>query len=88
MSLWGVGWTVGIPDAEDFLSLAYGPNKGQANHARFDLPAFGLTGPNAAGPNAAGHGPTHPRAARSACSMAQMASGRRYIEARKFPSAS
>ena len=28
------------PDAEDFLSLAYGPNKGQANHARFDLPEY------------------------------------------------
>ena len=28
------------PDGDTFLALGYGPNKGQANHARFDLPAF------------------------------------------------
>jgi hypothetical protein len=28
------------PDGGYFLDLLYGPNKGQANHARFDLPAF------------------------------------------------
>ena len=28
------------PDGDSFLALGYGPNKGQANHARFDLPAF------------------------------------------------
>jgi ABC-type transport system substrate-binding protein len=39
LAMWGVAWSVG-PDAEGFLVLAYGPNKGQANHARFDLPAF------------------------------------------------
>ncbi len=39
LAMWGVAWSTG-PDAEDFLVLAYGPNKGQANHARFDLPAF------------------------------------------------
>jgi len=39
LMMWGVGWTGG-PDAEDFLDLGYGPNKGQANHSRFDLPAF------------------------------------------------
>ncbi len=40
LMVWGVGWSASIPDAEDFLSLAYGPNKGQSNHARFDLPAY------------------------------------------------
>ena len=28
------------PDGQYFLDLLYGPNKGQANHARFDLPEF------------------------------------------------
>ena len=40
LMMWGVGWNASIPDAEDLLAVAYGPNKGQANHARFDLPAF------------------------------------------------
>ena len=40
LMMWGVGWAAGTPDANDFLSLAYGPNKGQANKARFDLPAY------------------------------------------------
>ncbi|HRP28002.1 MAG TPA: ABC transporter substrate-binding protein [Burkholderiaceae bacterium] len=40
LMMWGVGWTAGTPDAEDFMVLAYGPNKGQANKARFDLPAY------------------------------------------------
>uniref|UniRef100_UPI0025E68C53 ABC transporter substrate-binding protein n=1 Tax=uncultured Methylibium sp. TaxID=381093 RepID=UPI0025E68C53 len=39
LMMWGVGWSAG-PDGEGFLELGYGPNKGQANHARFDLPAF------------------------------------------------
>ena len=40
LMMWGVGWSASVPDAEQFLALGYGPNKGQANHARFDLPAF------------------------------------------------
>jgi ABC-type transport system substrate-binding protein len=40
LMMWGVAWSPSIPDAEDFLALAYGPNKGQSNHARFDLPAY------------------------------------------------
>ena len=40
LMMWGVGWSAGQPDADTFLALGYGPNKGQANHARFDLPAF------------------------------------------------
>jgi ABC-type transport system substrate-binding protein len=39
LMMWGVGWSGG-PDGEAFLVLGYGPNKGQANHARFDLPAY------------------------------------------------
>jgi ABC-type transport system substrate-binding protein len=34
-----VGWSAG-PDGAGFLELGYGPNKGQANHSRFDLPAY------------------------------------------------
>lgn len=40
LMMWGVGWSASVPDADQFLALGYGPNKGQANHARFDLPAF------------------------------------------------
>jgi len=39
LMMWGVSWSGG-PDAEAFLVLGYGPNKGQANHARFDQPAY------------------------------------------------
>jgi len=40
LMMWGVGWSAGQPDGDTFLALGYGPNKGQANHARFDLEAF------------------------------------------------
>jgi ABC-type transport system substrate-binding protein len=40
LMMWGVGWSAGDPDGDTFLSLGYGPNKGQANHSRFDLPEF------------------------------------------------
>ena len=40
LQMWGVGWSAAQPDADTFLGLGYGPNKGQSNHARFDLPAF------------------------------------------------
>ena len=40
LMMWGVGWSAASPDGDTFLALAYGPNKGGANHARFDLPAF------------------------------------------------
>ncbi len=39
LMMWGVGWTAG-PDGKGFLELGYGPNKGQANLARFELPAY------------------------------------------------
>lgn len=38
LMMWGVGWLAGQPDADTFIAMAYGPNKGQSNHARFDLP--------------------------------------------------
>src|SRR5512139_1502482 len=40
LMMWGVAWSAANPDGSYFLDLMYGPNKGQANHARFDLPAF------------------------------------------------
>jgi ABC-type transport system substrate-binding protein len=40
LMMWGVAWSATSPDGDTFLALAYGPNKGQANHSRFDLPAF------------------------------------------------
>ena len=40
LMMWGVGWVAAQPDGDTFLSLGYGPNKGQSNHARFDLPAY------------------------------------------------
>jgi ABC-type transport system substrate-binding protein len=40
LMMWGVGWSANAPDGDTFLALGYGPNKGQANHARFDLPAY------------------------------------------------
>lgn len=40
LMMWGVGWVANQPDGDTFLALGYGPNKGQANHARFNLPAF------------------------------------------------
>jgi len=39
LMMWGVGWTGG-PDGDQFLVLANGPDKGQSNHARFDLPEY------------------------------------------------
>jgi ABC-type transport system substrate-binding protein len=39
LQMWGMGWG-GSPDGSDLLALAYGPAKGEANHARFDLPAY------------------------------------------------
>lgn len=42
LMIWGVAWGAVSPDATYFLDLMYGPNKGQANHARFDLPDYNL----------------------------------------------
>ncbi len=40
LQMWGVGWSAAVPDADSFFVLLYGPNAGQANHSRFDLPEF------------------------------------------------
>ncbi len=40
LQMWGTGWSAALPDGGYFLEVLYGPNKGQSNHARFDLPAF------------------------------------------------
>lgn len=40
LMMWGLAWSATMPDASDLLGLMYGPNKGQSNHARFDLPAY------------------------------------------------
>jgi ABC-type transport system substrate-binding protein len=40
LMMWGVAWVATTPDAGYHLALAYGPNAGQANHSRFNLPAF------------------------------------------------
>ena len=40
LMMWGLGWTAAIPDADPFYQIIYGPNKGQANHSRFDHPEF------------------------------------------------
>lgn len=37
---WRLGWGGMYPDGEAFYVMLYGPNGGQANHSRFDLPAF------------------------------------------------
>ena len=39
LMMWGVSWSGG-PDGEQFLLLGQGAGKGQANHARFDLPEY------------------------------------------------
>jgi ABC-type transport system substrate-binding protein len=40
LMMWGLGWFAGNPDGDTFLAIGYGPDKGQSNHARFDLPAY------------------------------------------------
>ena len=40
LQMWGVGWSAAVPDADSFFVLLYGPNAGQANHSRFNLPEF------------------------------------------------
>jgi ABC-type transport system substrate-binding protein len=34
------GWNADYPDAENFMQLLYGPNIGQSNDSRFNLPEF------------------------------------------------
>jgi ABC-type transport system substrate-binding protein len=40
LMIWNLGWIAGDPDADTFYQILYGTSKGQANHSRFDLPAW------------------------------------------------
>jgi len=40
LMMWATGWAAAIPDGSYYMDLMYGPNKGQANASRFNLPAF------------------------------------------------
>ena len=40
LQMWGLGWSVAVPDADAFFVMLYGPNGGQANHSRFKHPEF------------------------------------------------
>ncbi|HXF77611.1 MAG TPA: ABC transporter substrate-binding protein [Usitatibacter sp.] len=40
LQMWGLGWIAAVPDADSFFQTLYGPNSGQANHARFRQPDF------------------------------------------------
>ena len=40
LQMWGLGWTAAVPDADAFFVMLYGPNGGQANHSRFNIPEF------------------------------------------------
>jgi ABC-type transport system substrate-binding protein len=40
LMIWNLGWLAGDPDADTFYQILYGISKGQANHSRFDLPAW------------------------------------------------
>ncbi len=37
--IWNFAWQAQEPDSDLFFSLAYGPNNGSANDARFSLKA-------------------------------------------------
>ena len=40
LQMWGLGWSAAVPDADSFFVMLYGPNGGQANHSRFNVPEF------------------------------------------------
>lgn len=40
LQIWGFSWSAQSPDGGFYLSIAYGPNAGDANDPRFALPAF------------------------------------------------
>ena len=40
LMLWNLGWIAPIPDADTFYTILYGPNAGQSNLSRFDLPQW------------------------------------------------
>jgi ABC-type transport system substrate-binding protein len=42
LMMWTTGWSAANPDGTYFMDLMYGPNKGQSNASRFDLPAYNV----------------------------------------------
>jgi ABC-type transport system substrate-binding protein len=40
LMMWSLGWIAAMPDADTFYTILYGPNKGQSNQSRFDLPQW------------------------------------------------
>jgi ABC-type transport system substrate-binding protein len=40
LMMWSLGWIAAMPDADNFYVILYGPNKGQSNQSRFDLPQW------------------------------------------------
>ncbi len=40
MMMWGYSWVANTPDGSFYLGIAYGPNAGESNDARFGLPAY------------------------------------------------
>jgi ABC-type transport system substrate-binding protein len=40
LMMWQLGWIASDPDADAFYAILYGPNKGQSNQSRFDLPQW------------------------------------------------
>lgn len=40
LMMWRLAWAAGYPDGEAFYVMLYGPNAGQANHARFKVAEF------------------------------------------------
>src|SRR2546429_3553919 len=40
LMMWTLGWLASMPDADTFYVILYGPNKGQSNQSRFDLPQW------------------------------------------------
>jgi ABC-type transport system substrate-binding protein len=40
LMMWSLGWSAAMPDADTFYVILYGPNKGQSNQSRFDLPEW------------------------------------------------
>jgi ABC-type transport system substrate-binding protein len=40
LQMWRIGWINAYGEGDAFVQLLYGPNIGQTNYARFDLPAY------------------------------------------------
>ena len=40
LQMWRIGWINAYAEGDAFVQLLYGPNIGQTNYARFDLPAY------------------------------------------------